>query len=1227
MSVQYRSQFALACAEPDCARLECPPQPGRSGEFTVCAAFWPQHADGSGLLIRQDDGLALGYSGGNIYMEVPGAGRASSVPQDSHLIENEWNIAGAVYSGGAIQLYLNGRPVAANLVKEQENACRAGTATTWDLGVFNGYLQRISFYDRGLSEAEMCRAAFAPLPDVALDVDFNGYLPRTSGTQPSAVRPLGKCDTVNLVRALHPGRMGCALSIAGIPPVSGGFTLLAKCYLRREERGEREFLLSAGVRETPGFMGLALCDERKTLSFFLAGGQLSAPVQLVLDRWVDLAVSVENDGKAALYVDGVAVGSGTLPGAVLPTALMLGNAQSAGGTLRDGLAGVMDSAALFSAALGAERLRSCAEDGLTVFAPSLEALWLFSEGDGTEQKHGGALAYSGGAAIEDCRNTVLDREPPELTPVLPEAAEKPDDMSRWEAGMVASVFNAVIQEVTGTTGNLVLPLSDSQVQAMEPVMQAISSQTISSIEKEQSLDGQDIKDMVSLIMAGGLVCSVAYGVYAATQNNGLRRFPFFRRFCRFFISPDSSGLAWASAAAAAMAVAYFKDHPSPEPGSERRVERCSAALESLAFYNEKSAQAGVLCMRPAPGKEPVLPEWSKDGQNAAVCCLAPDEETPPVLRAVFQVIVPPEYIGELTFSAYAASGCDLLGSAITQSVTVSHSGAITVEFPLSDHRLGTSAAGAHQVEWRWFCQEAGQLRGLGTTTHRVHLLHGRPLSPWETDSASANLPLAPLVELCSCIVGRSSTETDPHRRFLVQTVDWAYSPSGLQSLNWEETPRFTWWDPQHVRLSVDTARLCGSLPKEGRLPAAWQDAACLQLLLARLEGLDQVQLCFLESVSSGLLALRGGTGAGGGTLPHAWLNEYALCSRKGEDVPRLYDTFFRPKDVDAPVSGMELCGAGQLTAHAASGQTYWRDRACLPETYCTPGLYTQNLFIGQKPLKKISILDAKLVHIPGRPAFDVSIKKALQLPVPLARCHSISFDFIERTIMDLLNRAGCDFEDEVAIEGLKLLCEAVTVQQPEKYSDLLKLCDVGLEWLATLQDREHFGNSVTRALNNVIDNLRIGRSDWNASISSCFDPTQWIYISVANDENAYVVSSDAALNIFELLDIEQHFTAKGLPSCSEPGFYLMDPADSIRLSALLELSKAPYNIPPPSICGGHACMNVSEDSEETDLRTPLLYSSSNQWALTDQIYRYEWGMCVYYVADNEWCLYPPEGFR
>lgn len=59
-----------------------------------------------------------------------------------------------------------------------------------------------------------------------------------------------------------------------------------------------------------------------------------------------------------------------------------------------------------------------------------------------------------------------------------------------------------------------------------------------------------------------------------------------------------------------------------------------------------------------------------------------------------------------------------------------------------------------------------------------------------------------------------------------------------------------------------SARLCGSLPKEGRLPAAWQDAACLQLLLARLEGLDQVQLCFLESVSSGLLALRGGTADG-----------------------------------------------------------------------------------------------------------------------------------------------------------------------------------------------------------------------------------------------------------------------------------------------------------------------------------------------------------------------------
>ncbi|MDE7054148.1 MAG: hypothetical protein K2O84_04945 [Oscillospiraceae bacterium] len=68
------------------------------------------------------------------------------------------------------------------------------------------------------------------------------------------------------------------------------------------------------------------------------------------------------------------------------------------------------------------------------------------------------------AAIEDCQNTVLDRELPKLTPILPEAAEKPDDMSRWETGMVASAFNAVIQEVTGTTGSLVLPLSDSQVQ-------------------------------------------------------------------------------------------------------------------------------------------------------------------------------------------------------------------------------------------------------------------------------------------------------------------------------------------------------------------------------------------------------------------------------------------------------------------------------------------------------------------------------------------------------------------------------------------------------------------------------------------------------------------------------------------------------------------------------------------------------------------------------------------
>ena len=53
--------------------------------------------------------------------------------------------------------------------------------------------------------------------------------------------------------------------------------------------------------------------------------------------------------------------------------------------------------------------------------------------------------------------------------------------------MVASAFNAVIQEVTGTTGSLVLPLSDSQVQwsclTSKTILQEIAhSYAVSSVK-------------------------------------------------------------------------------------------------------------------------------------------------------------------------------------------------------------------------------------------------------------------------------------------------------------------------------------------------------------------------------------------------------------------------------------------------------------------------------------------------------------------------------------------------------------------------------------------------------------------------------------------------------------------------------------------------------------------------------------------------------------------------
>lgn len=1240
MSTQRRSFFALKCDPPDLASCEAACALSLSGgdAFSLGATLFVPRQGNDQIVVEQPGAFRFGCDEGAVLFESKNLGRHRSDPADFHLFEGEWNRIDAVYDGSTLRLYIQGIAAYEARVTGERFV---DASTRWQIGDMDGYLQEVTLAARALTDDEVrCNQFEHAVPDGEMELcaDFDAFEPCDRGRHALPLQLAGHCDVANLVPALQAGTGGYALpqrspANPGAFP-SGAFTVLAKVFATvAPDTGDAYVFANGPLGDAQGFaLGVA---ARQTKPFcVIAGTRYEFEGQISAAVWSDLAVSVSGT-TATFFIDGASAGSVVLAAPLArtdPAAVTVGNILNASGAAAAGFPGYIDAVAVFDQALDAARLASYADVAPYRFDADLAALWLFSGEAPIEVLHDGPLLYAGGAAVALRENTVREPVPPTLSFAMPDVATGSTAAEAWESFAAATVLLDTVKALTGQ--DAVSGFSGGGRDKLNGSVEGLMSVTLAADARVRSLEdtgdvGRDV--LVGLFATASGVAALwpafeAFFLLGQRWHAAYRLQRFFRYLRIFSLSTRGKLLLLFAAAAAAVAVALAL-RPSPDP-EEEKTKGATVSLKSLAFYNDASKERGAVCIRPAFGKEPVLPEWTAGCGTSQSAYWRVGADARPVLRATFSVTALEAPVSVQVEAA--AQGDKLLGSLDAQTVALAAVGDVTVEFPLAHQALAAADLGSHEVRFQW--RVGGKL--LGSTKHEVHLLAARPLAPWSNAPGVGELPALPAIRLAEAVQAQESAEGEVNRRFCGQFVAWARSQAAAGALAgraWADGSAFAKWDATHHALTFNIGAFFTVCAGTAAAGVGALDTACLLLALARMEGLASVRLAEASALAgTGSLTVRAAYRLGATQIERSLATgAYAVgCVNDGVH-DRVYDAFLEPvdaSDVRVPATGLPFSlGTEKTDAVAKLDASTYRTLLCAPGTTGCMALKTAVLAFGTLPLGGIQPGRPVLKRTTDRPPFDSYVIGSLPLDPHTVRCHSISFVDIEVMIVSAVNRFVAAPGDPDSLRAVLLdLWRAVSrnetndgqgfpIPQTDYQEDSLYVL---LHYLLDEEEEPtgkdewaQYADAVERLLNSTVENLRYGMSDWNSSIGSSFDPQEWVHIIQLPDGSLMCDCEDSDEASWT------SYATVGGQAISVPGFYLANDEDWQQLSRLKDRT------PAVDAGGDVRCVQgiiVDSESESglADARRRMLYSSDNTWRLGDyELVRLDVPEPVYYWND------------
>lgn len=1146
----------------------------------------------------------------------------------------------------------------------------ADVQVSWTMGVFAGYLTEVFTDDTALSADAVRTQSYGDndrVSELSLYCDFTEFMPVDRSAAGKPIRLYGDVGTVDLVRALVPG-FGVASQMPGgsVRSVlaSGTFTLAANVYRFWSVPSGDEYLVSLGDPASDNALALGVHADG---TLFACAGLtlLNTGVALGASHWHFVSISV-GAGVLTVSVDGKQAGSCEIPSAwTSPSSysLVFMGALDCYGAPIGSFSGYLDSVSLFNSALSSETLTTFVSAPPFLYDSGLCALWSFSGSAPLELVDVSPVSLVSGAELSWCENTVRTEQLPPLQFTLPKAASTLSaSLVDWQVKAASEVFFAATKESFGVAPTTCVDSSFMPVSAAKKLIENTLLREASV--KATLAEGRLVTEVITKVISSPSIKAVLPALLESFfLNTGLARVAtFLVKLKAMWEGMNTSTLVGAiSITAVAVATCasvntWFEKNEPGNPDEDQDDDGISLSLESVGFYPEQAVSASCRSVRIGCeiNKPASLPEWVHNVRSEPVAYVRGSKGDNPVLKAQIKVSkVEKARTIKVSMRSYGEER--LLGEASPVEIAVDAPGIYDFELTLSTTDLADALPAQRDVALQWFADSTS----LGTTKHEVHVALGLPLAPWGNGIGSTTVASVSVLRWVEAIVAKGGSipeESNLSGWFAGAFVNWLGDSSLFEGSPFGVEPSYSCWSRELFRLHVDIEKLvcavdgqvlsasgmtdlCGA---SGSISLASLDACGLGVSLALLAGILGVSVSVLGQLNGygyfsaqDVMPFRSSAKVSDLLVPV----HQVLCVGSG-DALRYFDPYLVVSDSTGVSEVVNLPLVPNNAKHdvvcVRSTESY-RDFVCSLGSTCMEITSIALPAFGELPLRRIIFENGEFKHISKRPPFDANVRATLPLADARARCHSISFSYIEQCVLAVLRAMvenvpqGATVDPSRYFVALEPLRAAVTgvpegvAPDPGTIEAVLgnlydEICSYdNLVYPGDMEEFTVMYNKLVSLLNSCLFNLREGSANWNSAISDLFDPTSWAYIGVDGEGQAYVVAYEKRIMTEGGVPFAQSELAGKIPPPGNTGIYLTCADDAVRISLLAELAaNLDEDFPLPRIGIVPRAVPWATQFELPDFAA-IVYSSSNEFPhVSSQIAECEISFHAYLLVNDSW---------
>lgn len=1049
----------------------------------------------NGLVFSQNNSISCLLQSGSIVWK--GIGWELIADKNySAVMMDEWNHIDVVYDTSKVSLYLNGV-----LASETETVGEPiySTDEYRYLGGYCGYIKNVRIVDHAMTEKEMRENLIItaiPEENLWLYIPFDSTKPEDKGIYKKQVQCKGFCYCKDFVKALYFTGKGYAL-MDGVSDNPGSdqcpvFTIVMRIFPDGYTSDTAVLFENSGSND---LLQICLLKESK-LQINIGTNQIvTDEIQAIKDcLWTDIAVSV-NGTELKVYAAGVLVKATTIEKYVRTSYphMVLGN----------NFIGAIDYFAIYGEPLTDSYVAEIHNIEPYIFDSGISTLFLFHGEKETNMLGSGSVLLHDEAAFSMLEGTLYGAAPEKFDYRVDEEYVG-TDLEEWAIALLGGLGFVFVAVAVG------IVMKESTLDG--GLKKIIAEQVLSSNEAQSILGNyaniteKELESLISTTTVGPEMISACTTAAAKATIPGAAAVAAAKASTYpIFLATSVGALAVGSIITAALVSATKPSDPPEEEEEEKKPEKgYNLYLESIQFCN---GSEGSIPLRTDFDTPQTLPEWERSESQGIVAAYAAKQQTPKItIRFKY---MPAKDQKPVKVKFYFGN-FNLLGAGESEEIECSVAETVyEANIICNNNKLHEAGMGKQHGKASFRFEPVGGDKDAPTNIRikyvdmDIHTLCKDPIEPWSiTDKAKA--PLVPVLDMAAEISKLFGNKLTVEEDFLSAIAKWLQQQSNFKLKN----------------ESIYSVENCNRVKfyfkgfwdtlQSSSIEAGILDWYMFAMEIASIEGFS-LNLYQIFSEEDYKIDIEG----------NYYIETQGIALEKCNAFQKEADVIFNRtyifgNDVNNPTEFWDILFTSSKTGESQLNVSWENYQNTFISNWC----YIEKIFVVSNweeittPILQTAFDKRKGMFISSkRQNFKSYIKREFYYPENEACCHRISYHVIEEMLNAIFNfytqgklvEADIDYFLSMIKNTFYSILPAINTPEYDNYgimeasiNELLRLNHT--EFIETLKDDKGricivaYINNLLGSLNNCMNNLRTGFSNWNSSIGQRYDPVSWMTI-------------------------------------------------------------------------------------------------------------------------------------